>query len=251
MIGLDKDMTMNRRKLLAAGIGLGTLALSSKPSSASCDEAAQENGEFAGPIYCPMFPFMFCGSYTLYYAVQNNAGVCGASPAAMSGPNGLTCGCPNGSCVATTKRDDAKVGAAVSGNPAHAHKALGKLGIKKLPNKKLTLASGANTVGAGVGGDPSYVISFKDANMKDRFARVYQVNITASQIDKEMLTELGIDPSLVVDQTYYVGHEDTRAANEPLDDPAATGVRDQKHSYRVTAKIEGNSLEFLVIMKRP
>ncbi|MEJ7591272.1 MAG: hypothetical protein WKF77_06970 [Planctomycetaceae bacterium] len=241
---------MNRRKLLAAGIGLGTLALTSKSSQAGCDDE-EWKAEFTGPVYCPIYPYMFCGSYTLYYAVQKVGTVCNANPASLAGPNGLPCGCQSTSCVATFKREEAKATSAVVGDPTHAHKALGKLGMKKRPNKKLTFASGANTVGGGAGGDPSYVVSFKDADMQDRVARVYQVDITASQIDKEMLTELGIDPSVIIDKTFYVGHEDIKASGDVLDDPAARGVRDQKHTYRVTATIEGNTTEFLVVMKRP
>lgn len=239
---------MNRRKLLAAGIGLGTLAFTSKSSQACCDdEEEKQEAKATGPVYCPMFPYMFCGSYTLYYAVQNNAGVCGENPASMAGPNGLTCGCPDGSCQATFLRKVSQdTRKKIVGDPIHAHRHLAKLGMKKLPNNKVNFAPGADPVGPTRG----YLVKFTD-NVGNKWnARVFEVQIRKSKIDGDMLDELGIDKNMIDNKTFYVGHEEIVEPSDVFEDPAATGEMVTDKTYLVTASIDGDLTEFFVVLKR-
>lgn len=49
--------------------------------------------------WCPIYPGMFYGSYTIYWtAKQHSPTVCGPEQGCLSGPNSLVCGCNAGSC---------------------------------------------------------------------------------------------------------------------------------------------------------
>lgn len=239
---------MNRRKLLAAGVGLGTLGLISKASQAVGNAETDAESDFTGPVYCPMFPYMFCGSYTLYYAVQNDDGVCGANPGSMAGPNGLVCGCPGPSCQPTLSiRGSKDARKKIVGDSTYIHQHLDKLGMKKLPNNKVNFAPGADPVGNPGG----YLVKFTDKSGKERNARVFEVLIRKSKIDGDMLDLLGIDKNIIEDKTFYIGHEEVVESSDVFEDPAASGVWISDITYQVIASIDGDLTEFLVVMKRP
>ena len=257
---------MNRRELLATGIGLGSVALTSNEASACGAEATKDARLDPGVYYCPQFPYMFCGSYTLYYAVQDDTTVtpdnCGANPASLAGPNGLACGCNAAGCQKTrlesekTKEEKAREEAERrnrSGDPCVTHAALEKWGMKHQPHKKLAFSAGAKAI--GLGGDLGNLVQFADENGKQRTARVFKVKITIADLDGELLNELKIkqtliNPTMVNDRTFYVGHEDLSDAAEPIDDAAAAGTKLGNRTYSVQAVINKVRATYTVVMMR-
>lgn len=201
----EKVLNMNRREVLAAGIGLGSLALTSGAALACCgaDEEKEEkkDAKLARPIYCPMYPYMFCGSYTLYYAVQNNSGVCGANPASMAGPNGLALGCGSADCQPAFKTRLMANAVPVDGNHV-VHNKIKTDGIITSPT----------SVGSIQGVHPSKsILDVKDgAGNHLFFARVYDIKIIKNELDKAellgMITQADIDKIAPV-LNYFPGHE--------------------------------------------
>ena len=257
-----KGLRMNRRELLAAGIGLGSVAITSAAALACGDNELKTDGKdnnATGPTtkYCPMFPFMFCGTYTYYYAVKYDGTIC-STPSCMAGPNGLTCGCPTGDCqgVGGTFFPEFRPSATAPVYVAHRH--LEKKGMKAPPRGKLTFAPGASLVESGPGGQAIYLVKFPVTGSADRFARVFQVKITKSDIDFDTLDLLipGLDHNLITDQTFNIGHEDVHATTETPEDPIAvsTAYGANKHIFSVNANISGISsttaTPFFVTMNR-
>lgn len=242
MISLDEDLKMNRRELLAAGIGLSSLALICRSSQADAivDEDKQENLD--GPIYCPMFPYMFCGTYTLYYAVQYDPtnGACGANPASMAGPNGLQLGCGTSDCVQTFKADLTKNAVRIDGKHV-AHKKIKDHGTGSSPP----------SVGAisGVHLSKTLLNVKKQNGNHDFWARVYEVTIIKNELDKtellSMITQAQIDQIASVLQ-YFPGHqsEGPTGGEAPVD---AKVINTQGHTRIVEAVTSGQ--QYLVIMK--
>jgi hypothetical protein len=250
---------MNRREMLAAGIGLGSVAITSATSLACCggDEPKNDastkvyskDAAAGGTTYCPMFPYMFCGSYSMYYAVpKDNNGICTGLPATMAGPNGMACGC-SGSCVVVgTFLADAPP-------PILFNKYLEQRGIKKFPFRKIVFAPGAGSLTQGLGGQPGLLVSFKDKSMAIRYAHLFQVDLTIKDVDSDLLTDLGIDATkLTNDGKFYVGHEEKLLNNDMLDADFNTckgvDVGSNGHIYKVTAPVDGTNHDFTVVMKR-
>ena len=232
---------MNRREVLAAGIGLGSLALTSGSTLACCgaDEKEKES-TLAGPVYCPMFPYMFCGSYTLYYAVQNINGDCGANPASLAGPNDLTCGCPGADCAATFKRELTARAAAVGGNHV-CHKKIKDNGLARFPPSVLRI-DGVHLT--------KRILDVKKRNgSHDYFARVFDVTVIKSELDKaellSMITQTDIDKIADVVQ-YFPGHESNGpiVGETPVD---ATEVSRDGHVRIVQST--ATTQQYLVVMK--
>ena len=231
-------------------VGLGSLAITSATSLACGGGDELKNGTNSNnatgttTTYCPMFPFMFCGSYTYYYAVKYDGTMC-STPACMAGPNGLTCGCPTGDCQGVGGTFFPEFRPSVTAPAYVVHRHLEKKGMKVPPRGKLTFASGAALVESGVGGQPIYLVKFPVTGSPDRFARVFQVKITASDVDFEMLDLLmpGFDHTLIKDQTFNIGHEDIHGNTEIPDDPTAVGTAygANKHIFSVNANINGIS----------
>lgn len=237
--GTSEDLNMNRRKLLAAGIGLGTLAFTSK-SSQACGDEEDKQAKLTGPIYCPLFPYLFCGSYTLYYAVEKVGTTCGANPASMAGPNELVLGC-NGDCQPTFKASLTGKGVRVGGTHV-SHKKIKDDGIATLPTS--------------VGRIDGVHIIKKIFDVKNRggqhlfYARVYNVTMKKSELDKSELlrtmTQEEID--LIADELqYFPGHESgpPTTGETPI---VAERVSTNGHTCVVKSSEAGNQ-QYLVVLK--
>ncbi len=199
---------MNRREVLAAGIGLGSVALT-LGSSVACRAAdAPVKAPDRDFTYCPMFPYMFCGSYTIYYAVKNDDMTgCGSQPASLSGPNGMNCGCPTGDCQATRTVD---VGGRIR---EHVVETTLKQSGKK-PDTTVGVAEGVTTT--------KRVVDVKDQGNKHIFyARVHDVVIDKAKLNTAELlltmTQVQIDdiPGQV---EFGVGHQSKKTSEKTPDD---------------------------------
>lgn len=235
---------MNRRELLAAGVGLGGLALTSKASLACCgaDEEKKGDAVAAGLVYCPMFPYIFCGSYTLYYAVQLiSAGNCGGTPASMAGPNNLVLGCGGTGCQATFKSMLTAKAAAVGGN--------------HVSHKKIKM-DGMVTSPTSVGHIDGVHLSKKILNVKNAggvtlfYARVYDVTVIKNELDKAelltVITQADIDKIANVLE-YFPGHESgAPTAGETAVDAKQISV--EGHTCIVESSSAGNQ-QYLVVRK--
>ena len=232
---------MNRREVMATGIGLGSWVLSSSSTLACCGaDEKEKDPKLTGPVYCPMYPYMFCGSYTLYYAVQYENGNCGANPASLAGPNNLTCGCPGADCAATFKRELTARAAAVAGNHV-CHKKIKDYGLATFPPSVLRI-DGVHLT--------KRILDVKKQNgSHDYFARVFDVTVIKSELDKAELlstmTQADIDKIADVFQ-YFPGHE----SNGPItgETPvSATEVSKDGHVRIVQST--ATTQQYLVVMK--
>lgn len=97
---------MNRRDLLTSAVaGLGVLAtneLTSNQSQSQEKEKSKDKKKVKDAVgdICPMYPYMFHGSYTSYYAMKQISTVpeCNA-PQSLDAGNGLSLGCGGGGCA--------------------------------------------------------------------------------------------------------------------------------------------------------
>lgn len=218
---------MNRRELLAAGIGLGALAISS-PTSFGADDKGQVAA--AGDVYCPMYPYMFCGNYTLYYAVQNVSGNCGANPTSLAGPNGLALGCGGTGCQVTLV-NDVKAPVARTAIPINNHqvdKDLKRNGTGTMPHSVATI-QGVSIV--------KKLLNVKNAGGQNLFyARVYDVTIIPGQLDKAelltMITQADIDRFPTTPLSFFPGHESgaSTTGETTVDAKVIRGTGNMDHS---------------------
>lgn len=217
---------MNRRQLLAAGVGLTGLAMMENARPKSCS-GADEQGQ--RDTYCPIYAYMYCGSYTMYYDVLYD-GKCEMNPLSMAGPNNLPLGCTDGSggpgCVSRDKKRTESYAI---------HTKLKDHGLKSLPNRNISAAPGTILVRP-----QGYLVNVTQEG-KSFYARIYRVTISINDVDKQTLDD--VDPKIyshITDGTpFSFGHQVNAEVGEEVVDPNAIGVADGKFGSIVTANVDG------------
>lgn len=232
---------MNRRQMLtnvATGVGALVVTGSNQRDTEGCESV--QKVEPNRDTYCPLYPLLFFGTYTGYFAMKFDGTNCFPPFKNLSGPNNLPIGCNNGGCVSRGKVD-----------PAERKNDLSEKGCGKHPTglcaaPGVTIAEQDEVVFKG--------LHPKTGKEFDIHARIFEINVSIKDFDR---THLSADTAKLLDAhsaavgPFYVGHQIPGNAAPKgkfgVQTGATTSIR-QSHVYQIQMKKGANTKDFEVVI---